>query len=276
MTKQYFNLKDDFEAIIRARLKGVAEICKIPTGWTNYVYKATVQSGAAYIFRFPRHDFWVESLKKEVWFNKFIRDKISVKTANIKYKEFEGRKFSMHRFIKGLTLTEAYPQMTEKQKKILARDIADYILSLRAVNVRGLGLPTFSEFLIGLSHVNNDKNYDYMNLFKPLLGKEKSNIVLVHGDFNPGNIVVNKKFKMIAVLDYAFASLSAGPADLSVLLARTPKDFRGLVLCEYEKKTGKKINSNVLDSFINVRIEVEKDYIKYMARCHLDVILPNL
>jgi len=109
-----------------------------------------------------------------------------------------------------------------------------------------------------------------------LFEKEKSNMVLVHGDFNPGNILVNKSFKMIAVLDNAFASLSAGPADLSVLLARTPKEFRDLMIGEYEKKTGSKVDKRVLDDFIDIRFEVEKDYIKYMARCHPDVVLPNL
>jgi len=275
MTKQYFDLNDDFEAIIKSQIKTVVEICKIPTGWTNYVYKATTKRGAAYIFRFPRNDFWVASLKKEIWFNKFIKDKVSFKTVNLKYKKHQGRGYSMHRFLNGFTLTEAYPQMNETQKRELSRDIATYIQELSRVDVSAVKLPLFSEFHIGLARQNDDKDYNYMEIFVPLFRKEKDGLVLVHGDFNPGNILVNKKFKMIAVLDYAFASRSAGPADLAVLLARTPPEFREYIISEYDKTSDEKI-SVVLDEFINVRLEVEKDQIKYMARCHKDVILPTL
>lgn len=276
MTKLYFDLNDDFEAIIKARLRNVIDVSKIPTGWTNYVYKATTQNGASYIFRFPRHDFWIDSLKKEVWFNRFIKDKTGFKTVNIKYKKLGKRGYGMHRYINGMSLTEAFPLMNEHQKRRLAADISAYIIKLRDVNVSELKLPTFSEFLAGLAQVNGDKDYNYMEVFKPLMKKEKNTSYLVHGDFNPGNILVNKKFKMIAVLDYAFASLSDGPADLSVLLARTPKDFRDLMISEYEKVSNQEVDRRVLDDYIQVRLDVEKDYINYMARCHKDVVLPTL
>jgi len=280
MAKQHFDLNDDFEAIIKTQLRNVAEICKIPTGWTNYVYKATTQKGASYIFRFPRHDFWVESLKKEVWFNKFIKDKTKFKTVNIKYKKFDGRGYGVHRFVKGITMAEGYQQMATKQKQILARDITNYILSLQAVDVREIDLPTFSEFHIGLADVNGDEKYNYMEIFKPLFDKEKDKkkLVLVHGDFNPGNILVNKKFKMIGVLDYAFASVSAGPADLAVLLTRPPyrTDFYNYMIAEYEKASKKKVDKKMLDEFIKARVEIEADYVKYMARCHKDVVLPEV
>ncbi|MCL2621747.1 MAG: hypothetical protein FWD32_01800, partial [Firmicutes bacterium] len=73
MENKFFTLADNFDTLIKSKLNNVVSISKIPTGWTNYVFTATTKSGAEYIFRFPRDYYWVDTLEKENWFNKFIK-----------------------------------------------------------------------------------------------------------------------------------------------------------------------------------------------------------
>lgn len=280
----FFKITDDFEAIIKGTVKDIVGISKIPTGWTNYVFKAVTKTNHAYVFRFPRNNFFAKALEKEIIFAKFIKDKINFATVNLEYKEHKGRGYSVHSFIDGFSLTEAYPLMNAQQKRILARDVAAYIATMQKVGDSLLAskipapcaLPKFSDFLIGLAAVNSDPNYNYMEIFAPLLAQEKACNFLVHGDLNPGNIVVDKNYKMIAVLDYAFVSYSCNLIDLACTTARLPRDFRDIMIKEFEIATKTTVSGSELDALINIRFEVEMDYIRYMAVHHPDVELPSL
>jgi aminoglycoside phosphotransferase (APT) family kinase protein len=277
MTKNYFDLDDDFEGIIREQLD-THDITKIKTGWTNYVYKATTNDGA-YVFRFPRNDFFASALIREVEFTKYIKGKTGFASTDIEYKKHDGRGYSVHKFMSGYTLTEAYTSMTVKQKRTLATDIARYIYTLQNTKIIGMELPVFSDFLCGLAKVNNDDEYDCDEIFKSLYQQEEamgSKLLLTHGDFNPGNILLNENYEMFAVLDYAFISYSCALPDLACVIARVPADFKDMLIQEYENISNTHVEIEKLNDLIYIRQEVEKDYIKYMARCHKDVELPTL
>jgi aminoglycoside phosphotransferase (APT) family kinase protein len=272
MIKKYFDLSDDFESIIFNNLVGVLEIAKIPTGWTNYVFVATTKNGK-YVFRFPRNNFFSEALEKEIDFNRFIRNKIAVKTPNLQKKLAGGRPYSMHKMIAGSVLTEIYNKLTLDEKKQLASDIADYLVALQKIKPTKFKLEPVSIFLTNLAKVNNaDYNYSILN---PLKEMEKR-AVLSHGDFNPGNIILGNNRRLLAVLDYAFVSYSCPENDLSRVIGRLPKDFRDIMIHAYELKSYTTIHNLDIDKLIYIWKYVEEDYIDYMRKCHPDVILPNI
>ena len=277
MKKDYFTLQDDFVAIIKSQVPDCVNIEKIPTGWTNYVFRANCADGSALVFRFPRNNFFAEALKKEIVFTPYVKKLLTVNTIDITYKFHDGRGYSIHNFINGYTLTESCLLMNEQQIKVFCDDIANYINQLRQVDVTkvpDLRQETLSQFLIDLATVNNDPDYD-LGLFNPLIQQEQKQLVTTHGDFNPGNIILDKDYKLVAVLDYAFICRSAPLADLSVLLARVPAKFHTPLITSYQNVTKQKVDKHELGQLVQIRKEVELDYIKYMLREHPDVKLPQ-
>ena len=273
MAKLHFDRNDDFRAIIRRPVE------QIPTGWTNYVFRTTGR-GPQYVVRFPRDEYWVETIKKEHWFNKFIRGKVPVQVVKLRLKRCGGdnpphtpRFYSIHKLIHGQTLTEAFPRMTDAQKRVLASDIVKYIRALNAVDIKKIKLPLFSTFCEGVARQTNDPTFNYKEIFAPLYKCEvdETKLVLTHGDFNIGNIIVDDNMRMVAVLDYAFACrFVPAYADLAVVLTRLPRPFHDILVAEYEN-TGEKLDRALLDAIINVRLEIEKDYARYMVKTHPDI-----
>lgn len=269
----FFTLKDDFQEII-GNILGQKKLSveKISTGWTNYVFFAKAGK-KKYIFRFPRNDFFAETLIKEESFCKLIKNKISYKIPDIKLFYDKERPFTMHKYINGKTLTECCNSLTEKQKKQLGKDIARFIYEIQKIKVDNLKLPLLSDFLEGLSKVG-DENYDLSN--HDVLKKLEKNAILSHADFNPGNIVLNKKNRMFAVLDFAFVSYTSDIVDISRMIGRLPEDFHNCLIEEYNKYLKTNVNVKSIYEIIDVWKYVEEKYIIYMKKNHPDVCLPNI
>ncbi len=269
----FFTLHDNFEQIIKNNLKKQnLEIKKIPTGWTNYVFLARVNKFKAFIFRFPRNSFFADTLLKEEVFCKFAKGKISYKVPNIKIYYENNRPYSRHKFIQGKSLTEAFEYLSNEERTSLGKDIAKCIFQIQKLQPKNMSLPKLSEFLQGLSEVDDSKNYD-LSKHDYLVELEKE-CVLCHADFNPGNILLNKKNKMIAVLDFAFASYSSPIIDISRIIGRSPKCFGKIFFDEYCKFFNVELDYKKIVKIIKVWNYVEEKYIEYMAKNHPDVILP--
>ncbi|MCL2846632.1 MAG: aminoglycoside phosphotransferase family protein [Firmicutes bacterium] len=273
MERAYFTIEDDFDAIIRENLANVVEVQKIPTGWTNYVFIATTGADTRYIFRFPRNDFWVDCLSKEVAFNRFVRGKVKVVTARQTIHRDKGRIFSKHRMIPGVVLQEAYPTMTDRQKQRLAVDLADYIADVQSINLDGVESQMASDFLCRLAESTDNGDYDFSKMDR--LRQMEAVRCPCHGDLNPGNIILDKRGRLKAVLDYAFVAYSSDIHDLARIIGRLPSDFYRPMVDEFEARTGKKVDRDDLGYLVELWRYVEIDYIKYMARCHKDVELPK-
>ena len=272
MDKKYFILSEDFEGIIRAHLANVSYVEKIPTGWTNFVFVATTTGGEKYICRFPRNDFFADCLVKEVPITGFMRGHVLVNTVEQRLAKHEGRNFSIHKMVSGQVMQDTYPSLNFKQKKKLAGEIADYILSVQNINPpNGLVAQLASEFLYNLSKVNNG-DYDYSKLDR--LRELEKNPVLVHGDLNPRNIILDQDGRLVAVLDYAFVTFSCDINDLARVIGQSPKDFYEIMVDAFEARTGKKVNRSDLDYLIDLWNYVSQDYVSYMLREHPDVVLP--
>ena len=273
MEQKFFTLQDDFHAIIKLNLPNVTEVHKIPTGWTNYVFRAKTKSGRNYIFRFPRNDFFANCIILEGPINRFIRNKVGVKTANLKLLTDKGRTFSMHPMIKGKVLQDAFPKLNQDQKKQLATDIAKYISSIQKIKPPGYTCPTASVFLAGLEEVNG-KGYGEKALER-LRQMEVQTMTPVHGDLNPGNIIVDDSGQIVAVLDYAFLTCSCKLHDLARICGRLPSDFRETMVAAFEKEFNTKVNTDDMDYLIDLWTVIENDYKDYMFRCHPDIVMPS-
>ena len=260
---KYFTVNDDFKSIIEREIGKTNNISQISTGWTNFVFEVDGESGE-YIFRFPRNDFFSDVLEKEVSFSKFIKGKINTPTSNIRMCLDKGRPFTCHSKIKGKSLTAAYSTLTIEDKKRIADQVSEFIYELQQIPIENipLNLPTTSEFLANLSHVDNEY-YDFSK-HDNLIKLEQGNLVLNHADLNPGNILIDENKNVCAIIDFAFVSKSSDLNDVSRLIGRLPEDFHEIMLNSYNSRFNKNILMDKIHSLISVWNYVEEHYINYM------------
>lgn len=144
---------------------------------------------------------------------------------------------------------------------------------MQKITNKAPSLIKLSEFLDGLSKVDNQEyNLAEHNILRKL---ENKKCVLAHADFNPGNILLNSKNRMFAVLDFAFVSYTSDIVDISRVIGRLPKEYSEIFLKEYEKVFNIKVDREKINKIISLWNYVEKKYITYIKKCHKDIILPN-
>ena len=271
MEQIYFTTEDDFYKIISKYTPNYQDIIQIPTGWTNYVFKVKTDNGS-YIYRFPRNQFFSEALKKEIDFNHYIQDKITLKTPKLFAMYDKGRLFSLHKLIEGQSLTECFDKLSPQEITTLTDDLCQFIKNFQEIDHSDFALDKLSLFLTNLAYVNKEANYDF-NVLIPLKNMEQKSNVLVHGDLNPGNLIL-KNNKLIAVIDFAFVSESTEIIDLSRLIGRLPKNYKEAFYDSYKKIVGKTINDDEIKQLMDIWTYVELNYIDYIKKVHKDIILP--
>lgn len=266
---KHFSVNDDFERIIKGVFPSADKICQVSTGWTNFVFVVKVQK-EKYVFRFPRNDFFLKVLKKEAKFCDFLQNlKLKVQTPKLKLFFDKGRVFSVHKMIEGKPLSCCH--LLPHQKRRLAKDSCEFLKTLSQAKTRQ-HLPSASRFLQELSLVSGE-GYDLKHHATLEKIEKQEKHVLSHGDFNPGNLLV-KRGKLVAVLDFAFASRSSPKNDLARIIGRLPKNYKKCFLSEYQKIFGK-IDQNELDELISMWHYVEKRYVMYIKKAHPDILLPK-
>lgn len=271
--QKYFTVNDNFEKIIRENLFDVEKIVPILNGWTNFVFEVETTSKTTYIFRFPRNDFFSLALDKEIEFSKFINDKISYKTVQLEKFYNKNRLFSRHKKLDGIMLSKVYEKMSLKSKQNLAKDLALFMKELQSIDYSNLNLEKCSKFLDDLSEVTKTE-YDLSK--HDYLKKLESELVLCHGDLNPGNILMDNKFNVVAILDFAFVSVSSPINDLSRIIGRLPGDFEEIMLNQFNKTFNTNITSFEINNLIKMWDYVEEKYIDYIKIYHKDIVLPTL
>ena len=272
--RKYFKDKDNFECIIKSHFPNAKSYNLIQTGWTNYVFKVK-NNNQEYFFRFPRNTFFANALIKETQFLKFISSKVTVKVPHLKLFYKNKRPYSIHKSIKGESLSDCYNNLTHQQKEILAKDIINFLQELESIDLNkynNIKFQKVSDFLDNLSKVSKN-NYD-ITMHNYLKQLENQNLCISHGDFNPGNLIL-KNGKLVAVIDFAFAGVSHKLTDISRILGRTPKDFEKYILQEFKQKNYK-IDKKQLKKLNFLWQYVEEQYIKYIKQNHPTIKLPTL
>lgn len=270
--QKYFTIDCDFEKIIKSKFKNVSHITQIKSGWTNFVFDVKSNNNS-YIFRFPRNEFFSDALIKEIDFSNFIKDKISFKTNKLQLCESENRAYSLHKKINGRALSEVMNDMSANEIERFSKQICNFILQLQKIDVSTQNLGTCSSFLDNLSRVS-ESEYD-LSKHDILRELESQKLVLNHGDLNPGNIIVDEDYNIVAILDYAFVSMSCEINDLIRLVGRLPKKFHNILISQFENMSKIKIDKSHEEKLTSMWNYVEEKYVEYIKKHHKDIILPE-
>lgn len=273
MIKKYFVPDEDFANMIQKSIPNekVTNLNLISTGWTNIVYEAKTDSGESYFFRFPRDDFWIRTIVKDCEFAKYISGKTTYTTSNLKLQNDDNRFFSMHKKIQGVALTEKMDDLNSNEIENISYEIADFMNQLHNLKFKkddiftcnniGLNLVDFLNELIEL-HLDEDskKFWKYSDFSK------KENNCLVHGDFNPGNIIVDENNHISAVIDFGFGGFGNKYFDVSRIIGRLPKEYKEPIIRNYEKLSGEKLDYKILDDEIEIWSDIDNGYKNYMRK----------
>ena len=265
--RNYFNISDDFFYIIKTILPQARSIKQISTGWTNFVFK--VKSGRkSYIFRFPRNEFFSEALIKECRFCQEIYKKTSFFTPNLFIFYDKGRPFSFHEVLPGKPLSKC--KLSFKQKKAFAKDVCKFLKELSLIRPE-IPLEKCSNFLDNLSKITKNSNYD-IKKHDFLKKNEQKCLILCHGDFNSGNILI-KHHKMISVIDFAFVSYSSPLNDISRLIGRLDESYEKLLISEFEKAFETRVDVSDIKNLAQMWNYVDENYIAYIKANHPEISL---
>lgn len=270
MNKNYFELDDDFEKIIKNTLKNenISKINFIPTGWTNIVYEVETESGN-FFFRFPRDEFWSRVIVKDYEFAKYICGKTSFNTVQLDIFFDESRPFSRHKKIPGVTLAEKMDELSDVEVESVSSEIARFMYELHNVNydenkiftVKNIShkLHGFLEELLNL-HVNKEDKKFWDNY------QETATECLVHGDLNSSNILLDNNNHVTAVIDFGFAGFGDKYDDISRIIGRCPTNFKDKIIKNYERYLNNSIDMDKLENKIKMWSDIDKGYINYMRK----------
>ena len=156
--RKYFTLNDNFIKIIETRFPKHKKIEQISTGWTNYVFIVKSKKGC-FIFRFPRNTFFSNALVKECRFLTQIKNEnFNVILPNIELNFYNGRPYSIHKLIKGKSLTDS--KLSEKQKIRFSKQICEFLEQLSKIKTN-MKLGKASTFLKKLEAFPNFISFNF-------------------------------------------------------------------------------------------------------------------
>ena len=247
----------------------------IQTGWTNITMDVETEKNA-YIFRFPRNFFFARMMIKDCHFCQFIRGKVSVQTPDMQLKFDNNRPFSMHRKIKGVSLTSRMDSLTSDEEKRVAKDVVKFLSELHAIPVETMPADiaeSLNDFLTGLATVHKG-DYD-LDKHQDLITMEKTSEkpVIIHGDFNPGNILLDENAHISGVIDFAFASISDRHADVGRFVGRATPSLGKAVLEAYGAQNS--CDEIKVQHVVDLFKYVEYKYVQYMQAEHPEIIIPE-
>ena len=276
LMQSHFSPQENFLEIISQHLPNVipSSINHIQTGWTNIVISAS-DTKDSYIFRFPRNNFFSKMMLKDHSFCTFIKDKVRFKLPNLQIFYDHDRPFSMHQKIKGWSLTERFKSLSRQAITNVAFDIAQFLKDLAAIDPKSLPNSCnlyVSKFLDELSEVT-EQPYDLSQ--HNLLRELEQDPYVVHGDLNPGNILLDENDRMIGIIDFAFAGISTDYCDISRIIGRSDATFEKPFINAYEETMGKKLDLKRVRSIIDIWNYVEVKYITYIRSHHPEIQLPS-
>ena len=269
MSNTYFKLDEDFENIIKNVLndKKIINIKQNPTGWTNIVYEVKTNEDN-FFFRFPRDEFWSRTIVKDYEFAKYIYGKTDFNTVKLELFYDNNRPFSVHKKISGIPLAEVMNNLSSNKVKTISNEIAKFMYQLHcldfdksqvfSINNIGLNLTDFLDELLNV-HVNKDD----MSFWVPTSIYFDNNC-LVHGDLNSSNILLDKNYRVTAIIDFGFGGFGNKYNDIGRIIGRCPTPFKNEIVNSYEQYSNSKLDSKLLDININTWANIDNSYINYM------------
>ena len=275
MKELFFKPEEDFKRIIYQHFSPdeITEINKIPTGWTNIVFEVNTKEDV-FFFRFPRDNFWAKMMLKDYHFCEFIKGKTSFKTPDLKLCYDNERPYSLHQKIEGTTLTEVIDQMGAKESEKIAKGIIKFILELKNIDVNLLPKECNYQLLDFLDELCK-VHFDDLSLWHQEFFKNNNQNYIVHGDLNPGNVLVNDNYEVIGILDFCFSGTGNPCSDIGWFISRSPNNFKVMLIKEYEKQAEQKIDNDILEGFIKAWLGIGEGYSNFIRKNNPDIVLPS-
>ena len=170
----------------------VKSVRLIQTGWTNITIDVEGEL-KNYIFRFPRNLFFAQMMIKDCVFCQFLRNKVSVPIPDMQLKQNKNRPFSVHSKIKGVSLLSQMEKLSPSEECEIIKDLSIFLSQLHTIPLKNLQeeiKENLSDFLDNLAIVHKgDYNFAYHTPLKEM-EKDPLNLAIVHGDFHPGNVLI--------------------------------------------------------------------------------------
>ncbi|GHV34296.1 hypothetical protein FACS1894187_04560 [Synergistales bacterium] len=274
--QKFFTMNDDLDGIIERIIpkENIVSARHIITGWTNIVIEVTTENDA-FFFRFPRNDFFSKMLVKDYTFCKFIKGKTSFVTPELELFYDGKRPFSMHRKIRGYCLTDRMKHLSRQTMTSIAYDISKFIRELGEIDSSNLpneGRMDLPDFLGELADTHFDDrslgHHDYLK-------STSDNSKLIHGDLNPGNILLDENDNVAGVIDFCFAGFGSQYLDVSRIIGRSKGEFRDIMIKGYEDVSGSEANVGIIDRLVAVWNDIETGYIGYIKKNHPEIQIPD-
>ena len=248
----------------------------IQTGWTNITMdvKGELQD---YIFRFPRNLFFARMMVKDCRFCHFLQGKVSLPIPEMKLKMNKNRPFSVHKKIKGSSLTSQLDKLSPSEQVGIIEDLSQFLMELHALPVSAMPVDikeSLGDFLAGLATVHQG-NYD-LTKHRSLCEMEAhtQSPSIVHGDFHPGNVLVNDGH-ISGIIDFSFASVSDKHSDLGRFVGRSNPELGGALIESYQAKTRSPCDPKKIQNVVDVFKYVEYKYVEYMQSNHPEIKIPE-
>ena len=248
----------------------------IQTGWTNITMdvKGELQD---YIFRFPRNLFFARMMVKDCTFCNFLKGKVSLPIPDMQLKLNKNRPFSVHKKIKGCSLTSQMDKLSPSEQVGIIEDLSQFLMELHALPSASMPheiTESLGEFLAGLATVHQG-NYDLQKHYSLCQMEEQTSApTIVHGDFHPGNVLVDNGH-VSGVIDFSFASISDKHADLGRFWGRSNSTLGGALVESYQAKTHLPCDPKKIQDVVDVFKYVEYKYVEYMQSNHPEIKIPE-
>lgn len=248
----------------------------IQTGWTNITMdvKGELQN---YIFRFPRNLFFARMMVKDCTFCNFLKGKTSIPIPDMQLKTHKNRPFSVHKKIKGSSLTSQLDKLTPSEQVGIIEDLSQFLMELHALPANTMPAEikeSLGDFLAGLATVHKG-NYDLTKHNSLLtMEAETQKPSIIHGDFHPGNVLVDNG-RVSGIIDFSFVSVSDKHSDLGRFMGRSNPTLGGALIESYQAKTHTSCDSKKIQDVVDVFKYVEYKYVEYMQSNHPEIKIPK-
>jgi aminoglycoside 2''-phosphotransferase len=210
------------------------------------------------VFRFPKYQKGLESLKKETEILGAIKNTVSIPIPNPIYQSFEeweaGKVFVGYELIQGSPLWKGSFETIENEEVLnkLSSQLVNFLVEIHSIPKNKLSLDENNprEQIVNLYQKIQNKLYPFMSVeaqrqishsFETFLNSEicqNLNTSLVHGDFGATNILWEPHTKEISgIIDFGGSGIGDPAYDFAGILSSYGEDFYSMCLNLYPNGT---------------------------------------
>jgi len=220
-------------------------------GWFSYAFRVGDS-----IVRVSKEN---KDHKKEAKVFKFLKGKIKTPVPNIELKKVGDLDYSIHTRIDGniLNISE-FNGLSEEGKNLFCYDIASFLVEMHSIPINTVPKefqnPIVEEYctLEKLQEVLGDEFSEKQIVranrwVQDALTFPKDDLVFIHKDLYEKNILVDNKFRLAGIIDFAFAEVNDRSFDFFRLYNKESMDMLNRIISFYEAKMGVKVNMDKIE-----------------------------